>query len=116
MAGIRSLGTQAAIDLHLHIWHSSFCSALGSCFWDTGEVESKGLCDFRGDEYKETWDSDLWLKDWENLLIILLDWTGKEIAEWISVAECEVDDALNVDWTPWDLWEVAAKDLYAFMS
>ena len=66
-----------------------------------GEVEGKGFEDCGG-EYKDTRDSDLRLKDWENLVIISVDSTGKEEAERISVAERDDDEAVKVDWTPRD--------------
>jgi hypothetical protein len=62
-------------------------------------MECRGLWDGGDEENKETRDSDLRLKDWENLWIMSLDSTGKEAAgRWSD--DDRVEDILKVDWTP----------------
>jgi len=55
-----------------------------------------GLCSSGDEEKRETRDSDLRLKDWENLWIMSFDSAGKEAAERTSVAD-RAEVAVNVD-------------------
>lgn len=61
-----------------------------------GKVE-RGLCDCGDEEKRETRDSDLRLKDWENLWIMSFASAGKEAVERTSIADRDEEVVVNVE-------------------